>query len=228
VVKAGQAQRADHRPGQQPGLDQLVHLQRRRLADATRDQKAEGLVPQPPQRELERGRRARVEPLEVVDGEQDGPRRCQLAEDGADSRGHRAPIDGGRSRIRQEKRNLESAPLGLGQSSDRIFRHRLEQIGERREREPRLRLGRAAGEHAEPALVRKPDDLAPDRRLADPRLALEREHAEPLARRIEEFPGERELTLAPDDAYHGLESCRFFEEGKAVPRRSGRLMRPGA
>ena len=62
----------------------------------------------------------------------------------------------------------------------------------------------AAGEHAEPPLLRKPDDLAPDGRLADPRLALEREHGEPLARRIEKFPGERELTLAPDNAHHAL------------------------
>jgi hypothetical protein len=39
----------------------------------------------------------------------------------------------------------------------------------------------------------------PNRRLADSGLSLDCEHGEPLARRVKEFLGERELALAPDD-----------------------------
>jgi hypothetical protein len=60
-----------------------------------------------------------------------------------------------------------------------------------------------------------PNDLPPDRGLADAGLALEHEHGEVLARRVEEFLGERELALTPDHVYHVPESLRFLHQRKA-------------
>ncbi len=119
-------------------------------------------------------------PQRPEDGESDG--------DGVD----------GYSGLASPERLLESSPLDarkLGES--RVLDGRKE-VGENRERELGLRLGRPRDEHAEASLEGLVDERRPDRRLAHPRLAREQQSAGPLGHVGEEAVRLGDLPLAPD------------------------------
>src|SRR5207237_10139845 len=82
------------------------------------------------------------------------------------------------------------------------------------------------GQDEKRPLFRAPDALAPEGCLADARLALEHEHGEALARRLEEFLGERELPLAPDDVRHAPTLLHSFTKVKVGAAGSRGRSRP--
>src|SRR5207302_3496777 len=96
-----------------------------------------GLAVDPPQRELEHNRRGRVEPLHVIDRDEQWLPGVQDAEKRQQRRRHRTRLGWLVSGFLQEKRNSQRAPLRAGKSSD-LVRDRLEEIRERREREVAL------------------------------------------------------------------------------------------
>ena len=153
---------------------------------------------QPPRREREGLLRRRVEPLDVVDRQQHGAPRRERVQDG-DQRGR------GRSRVRrlvrlsEQERRFERAPLQRRQLALRLLERGADEVGDRRVRELRLALRRARLQHAETARIGSPHRLEPERRLADPRLAVEDERGRTFGRAVEEAPGCGELLLAADD-----------------------------
>jgi hypothetical protein len=83
-----------------------------------------------------------------------------------------------------------------------------EQVGHGRERELRLGRGRPAPENQRPSLLRPPARLAPERCLADPRVALEHQGGESSARRVEEGLDLEQLRFAANDPRrHGGRNC---------------------
>ena len=119
-------------------------------------EQADRLAVEPPERVTQRARRGGVEPLGVVDGEDDRPRRGEPAQ----RRQHGAPADG-----RLELRVVRRRPHA------RV----LEEVDEAAERERRLLLGGPREQHAELPLPAALDRVEPERRLADAGLAADQQ-----------------------------------------------------
>src|SRR6266540_3290469 len=80
-------------------FEELVHLQRGRLGESARGEEADPFGSQPAKDELERSCRGRVEPLDVVDGDENGSFRGELGEERPDGRGDRALVGYGVARV---------------------------------------------------------------------------------------------------------------------------------
>ena len=105
-------------------------------------------------------------------------------------------------RLRAQQRDLERLALHLRNRPVELLRHACQQVGEPGERELRLGLGRPRCQHRRAPGARARDRLVPDRGLADPGLADDREDGVAIGAPIEERLDRRELGLAPDDAGH--------------------------
>ncbi len=113
------------------------------LGRPPREEKADRAPIEPPQGERERTRRGRVEPLNVVDGDQDRSAFAQKLQDVAHCNGKRAVIDRITRRLLSEKRHLERVPSRRQERRQRVVVYDiLEQIHEPNVSEGMLRLGR--------------------------------------------------------------------------------------
>ena len=113
------------------------------LGRPPREEKADRAPIEPPQGERERTRRRRVEPLNVVDGDQDRSAFAQKLQDVAHCNGKRAVIDRITRRLLLEKRHLERVPSRRQERRERVVVYDiLEQIHEPNVSEGMLRLGR--------------------------------------------------------------------------------------
>jgi hypothetical protein len=199
-VQRGDRERPELEPLQAPRMsDAVEHVRVRR---AQREERPDRLVRQPPERELDRSRRRRVEPLDVVDREHDLPGRGQLAEEREHRRSDQAPLRGTVG-LDAEQRDVERVALRARKGGQRLLGDRRHEVGEPGEREPRLRLCRARHEHRGAAPARPPNGLGPERRLADPRLADDRKRAGAAVAVDQERLDDRELGLPSDDRRHG-------------------------
>ena len=156
---------------------------------------------QAPQRELERRRRRTIEPVEVVDGDDDGPLVGELPDEREEG-GPQHPGSWRPPRLRSQQRHLERLALHVRNRRVELLRQARQQIGEPGEREPRLGLGRPRCQHRRAPGARTRDRLVPDRGLADPGLADDREDGVAIRAPLEERLDRCELGLAPDDARH--------------------------
>ena len=85
-MDGAEAERADRQPVDAVRPDCPLELRRlRSFAEATGEQEKDGLLVQPPQREIECTRRGSVEPLDVVDGEYDRRLRSESLQDRSNS-----------------------------------------------------------------------------------------------------------------------------------------------
>ena len=172
------AERADAQPvdvDRHEPLGQAPSQPRRRLA-ACREQNGERLLVEACEDEPESGGRRGVEPLEIVDGEAELPVADEEIERGAERRGHgalvrRSPL------LAQEQGGLERPPLDRRQLGEDVVDDAPEEVAQAGVREPGLGLGRPAREDAVAARPRGVDPCEPERRLADPRLAVEEQRA---------------------------------------------------
>ena len=145
---------------------------------ANGEQRADALVTQPTEREQERPRRRSIEPLEVVDRDEDRRVRCERREDCRGRRGRpRAARQHCRRRILRSAAPLSSARRrSVAQRRQQLVGHdRAEQLGDPGEGEDSLGLDRAVREDAAAACARALESRLPERRLADPRLPREHE-----------------------------------------------------
>jgi hypothetical protein len=140
-----------------------------------------GSALQATQCELERARRRPIEQLHVIQCHQHGvgggKRRDERNHAGSD----RAGIGRGAPGLQPQQRHLQPAPLWFRQHRKRFLLDRREQIAETRERQSRLRVRRATRQDSIAVTVGLRDRLAPDRRLADPRLSLDHQQPKALA-----------------------------------------------
>jgi hypothetical protein len=84
-------------------------------------------------REAERARRRRIEPLDVVHSKHQRSSRCQQVNSARKREGGGALVRWDRGRLLQEKRDLERVPLRAGESGEHLSEARVEQVGERSE-----------------------------------------------------------------------------------------------
>jgi hypothetical protein len=199
----------DRERPQLDALDPEVALERRdrrsgKLRRAHREEAQHRLLVEPAQRELDHRRRRSIEPVEVVDRAHDlrfaGERPQKREESSADD----APLGRPCGRGAQE-RGIEAHPLRLGQSREELVRHVGEQIRERREGEPGFRLGRPGDQHSRALRTSVLDRRQPQGRLADSRLADDRDRTRSLG--TQEGLDGPQLRFAPDQARHDQSMC---------------------
>ena len=145
------------------------------VGEAAREQDRERRV-QAPKSERERTRRRGVEPLDVVDGEQQrfvGGQHRERASHGDTERARIDPIRG----FLDEEGHLERTPPRRRKRWQDVIEDVLEQVAEAREREAAIGLGRSRFENAAAAPGRILHPRTPQGGLPDPCLALEDQDA---------------------------------------------------
>ena len=196
----------DRADAERPDGQSLDHsgkrrLERRRRLAAAGEEDPDRLAVEPPQREREHIRRRRIEPLDVVDREQ------QRAAGG--QRDERVVHPD-----RERARICRDVPLGIEQQR-RLERptpwrreHRQhfgggfpEQVAEPGVRESLLGLGGPRGKHTEPSLARRLRPGQPERRLADARLAFEHEGGGTFRGPLDEVEQGGEFLVSSDDVH---------------------------
>jgi len=208
------AQRADGQLHHGAGRERLLEVGRLApLHPPTGEQEEDG-VAQAPGRERESAPRRAVEPLDVVDRNEDGRLPGEDLEAVPDGDAQSARIDV-RLRVVEEERRLERLAPGRGEHGDDVSEGMLEQVAESREGEPRLGLGRTRDQHAIPTRACQRDPRQPEGRLSDPRLALEHEGVRALHVALHEVAERRELRLpSHDPARHMGNDCADGRPGQ--------------
>ena len=181
LVDRADAERPDANTGDAVRLERVLDGGRLLcLAEPSRPDQEDVGVRQPAERESQRARRRCIEPLEVVDRDHE-PVLGEQVQGASNRHAERTRVDRATSRILDEECDLERpAPRGA-QSGQDVVESVFEQIAETGVSECALRLGRPRREDAQPPPARGFDDLAPERRLADPGFALQRNRAESSA-----------------------------------------------
>ena len=216
----------DRAPG--PGGEQLARGARRQAlerelveprvvergghARAHRDDHDDRVGQQPPGGEQQRGGRRPVEPLGVVDEHDDGPLLGDRAEHAEGGRADQVPLR--RRVVGEPERRAQRGGLRARQPLDRV-QHRPQQLVQPGPRELELGVDPARAQHERAAGGRR--RVLEQRRLADPGLAADHQHAagSPAPAR-EELLDPRPLCLAPDE-----HPCtRADQEWPAMSRRS--------
>jgi hypothetical protein len=182
-------------------------------AAAPSEQQPDWLATQPPRRERERAGRGRVQPLHVVDRQQDRSRAGQPP-DHVEQRHRHGPLVGATLDLLQQERGTQCPPLRHGEVDDGVAGHSLQQVAQRAEREPRLGLGRAGPRDPDRGLARHRDAGAPEGGLADPRRALEqqgggavRDRGDEPAQQVQAMPGMGPGGEADGDSSAGQRVC---------------------
>jgi hypothetical protein len=156
------------------------------------------LVREPPEHEEERLRGRSIEPVEVVDCDEDrrvGRERLEDVEDGeADCARVHVTVAAGSF---EQERSFERASAGFVERLQHVGHHRAQQLADPCEGEDGFGLDRAVREHLRSAYRRSMQPGLPERRLADSRLAREHEHRRRGRRALEEVLQRPQLVLAP-------------------------------
>ena len=165
--------------------------------DAPRHDERQRLVSEAPSSVGEGRPRGRVEPLDVVDCDRDGPAPRQDLKRCEERRRNSPLVRWVPAGILEEERDLERAPLRRGKLGERLLANAGQEISDARECQDCLGLRGACQKHAKPASFRGLCCDAPNRGLADPGLALEQQRSGRWS--VEEGPDLLELIVAADD-----------------------------
>jgi hypothetical protein len=177
-----EAQRAEREPLEWKGA---LELGRQDAVDASArafgHQHAEPNVGQATKSEGERGGARRVEPLDVVDGDEQRTLPNERAQRREERDCDRAPVGRWPASVLEQERDCQRPSLHRRQTGDDIMRLG-EQIREHGERQPPFGFGRPRKEYVELALTRRRDCSVPHSRLADARVAVQQERRSSVVR----------------------------------------------
>ena len=179
-------------------VERAIEVQRRLVVAgaAAREQQSRRLVAQSPHDELEHRPRRLVEPLDVVDGHEHGGGCAELVQHSQDCAADRAFVGGLPVSLLEQQRHFERVALGGGQRRQRVVEYPVEQVGDARERQLRFGQCRRAAQHALSFIDGQRDAVAPQRRLADARIAFDHERAHRRVAR-QELAQDRLFSIAP-------------------------------
>ena len=204
------AHQAVQRTGAEPGDRHSLHVLEARndvveVSLATRKQEHNRIRPESPRCKADHRCRRRIEPLDVVDDDEQRAARRDEPQDAVRRDTERASIRRGRA-ILEEKGDAKSACLRLGKLRQRVLQQRLEEVPDRGKRELGLRLDRTRCERLEPALASEFGRDRTQRGLPDTGRALQQEcRAAAGVGPLEERVDRRELAVAA----HDLEGARL-------------------
>ena len=150
-------------------------LERRLALRACREEKAHRDAVEAARRVGERVGGRAVEPLDVVDRDEDGLPGGERAEGAQEADRDRRALGRGARRRRPKQRDLERVQLRGREATELGRCDPVEQVDQRRERVLGLGIGGSRREHAKTAIPRSVDARLPERRLADAGAADEHE-----------------------------------------------------
>lgn len=142
--------------------------------------------------------RRRVEPLDVVHCDEERLRASEEAERPDEGRRERVRLRRLRSRLLQEQRDREGAPLRRRKLGQHLLGGIADEVAKRGKGDLSVRPGRAGREHTQPARPRELDPFRPHLGLADPRRAEEEEAARTMLEPSQHFMDRIELGVSSD------------------------------
>ena len=189
----------------------------RHRAVAGGEQDRHGVGLEPAGGEQEGVGRAPIEPLGVVDHDQQRRLGAQLGEEAQRAGADQEPA--GRRALGQAERRAQRRGLGAGQAVEAV-EERVQQQVEGPEGQLGLRLDPDASQHPHP--TRRPDGVVEQRRLPDPGVAPQHQRpAAPLPGRGEQAVDRRLLVLTSHELGQRPSSISAPGEGSSLPRRVG-------
>jgi hypothetical protein len=160
---------------------------------------AYGLIVQPTEGECDGVPGRRVEPLSVVDGEDDWPLTRKQAHGAEKCRPDRVPVDGDIRLALEKERGCKRSPLWFRKLRENGVDRVPEEITQACERELGIGAGRPRPQHEQLGASPETHTFAPDTCLSDPRLALEEEGASSVRNPVEEHLHGLDLGRPADD-----------------------------
>jgi len=216
-VERADAERSHRQPLDALRAERVLQLRRLGAVDAPSGEQHEHTArSEPSHGERKCAQRGGVEPLHVVDGNEDRLPFAEKLQHVVHRHGERAAIDRAVCLLAEE-RDLECPPPRRRQLGSDVVEDAVEQIAQPHVSQAALGLGRPRRENAHPPSARVLDPRKPERRLANPRLALEHERNRAFAflRPIDEGADRGEFLLPPDDlARHSGRTDRDRGSGK--------------
>jgi hypothetical protein len=152
----------------------------------------------PPHGKVQHAGRWRVQPLQVVDRDQERLVRCQLQQGAADRRRQRAWVARRAVGVAAQQRDLQRLPLRRRQAREEIVGKPGQQVGERRQRQLGLALGGAAAQDGVVACRGTLGGGLPQRGLADARAALQHQRRRARRHAVEETLDGCKLAVAAE------------------------------
>jgi hypothetical protein len=168
-----------------------------RAPGTLRDQEADVGVLEPPGGEHERVGGRSIQPLDVVDGNDEGLGGGQRTQRAQQAGRDGARLEARADRLGPQERHLQRLALRSSETGQRSHVDVLQQIGEGSERQLRLGVARTRGEDTQPPAPRGVDSGLPQGRLADAGFAAEEERAR-MATAVKECFEPGKLRLAAD------------------------------
>ena len=170
-----------------------------RIHDPTGKQGQDRGAVKPAERKRQGTGRRTVQPLDVVDRDENGRPRRQMIEHVAHGHGKRAVVHDVAGRLLSQQRDLERAPSRRRERREKVVRDILKQVTQAGMCKNTLGLGGPRRDNSVASIPSCPDGRQPQRRLSDSGLALEHDCGRPIGRTVEERPDPTELLLATKD-----------------------------
>ena len=171
-----------------------------RVGGPLRDEESNALIRETPGGKAEDALARRVEPLEIVDGDEDRARACERAQCAKECNGHRAGLRRPALGLDDQERDFERPTLRRRQQRAHVLQKRIEEISDAGERKLRLGLGGTGDEEPKRAFAASLDARLPEGRLADPGLARQDDPGRPVpVRNRREERDDRVFLLVPSD-----------------------------
>src|SRR5919106_6088870 len=193
--------RADDEPCHAVRVQSGLELNARFFARlrASREEEADRFVAQSPGRECEGIGRRCVEPLRIVDRQDQRSLLGEHSQSTEDAERDRSALQPSRLRSSSQQRNFEGLALRVGKPPERSVWHVSEEITERGERQRDLGFDWPAREHLQSPLTGFGDAFPPERRIPDPDLTFDEQRDRSAWNCLQEVVNRIDLRLAPYD-----------------------------
>ena len=173
-----------------------IEIETRAAGQESRDTDIE-----PAEGETDAGPGRRICPLNIVDRDKGDAVARGLAQEIRERSSHNALVENAAVRLFEQQCDAQRPPLRFGESADLVVDTRQE-VAQCCEGEFLLRFRGLCTQHPEAVVLCIRRCPTPQRRLADPRLALQNQRASAAGPGLEKFVDRSDLELAPEDPGH--------------------------
>ena len=199
-MERADAERAHSQPLDAVCSERPLELRRLRVVgQAAGEQDENPIHAEASQGKRKRARRRPIEPLDVVDGDQNRLSFTESVQHVPHGDGECAVVDGIFRRLLAEHGDLECAPPRRRQRGQRLLDDVLEEVAQTNVGKVALSLGRSRRENPQACRARVLDARKPERRLPDARLALQHECGRPRVRSVDESVDRSKFLFPADD-----------------------------
>ena len=173
-----------------PSHKPFVRLRPQRpvTAGSPRQQQADPLLANAPQRKRQHPGRGAVQPLLIVDRDHNRRFSREISQHAEKSARQRIQTLRRLGQVAEKQRRAQRPPLRIRQALQRLSRETVKQIAESRERKRRVRLTRRRHQHPITLAPCTLHRIEPDGRLPDPGGSLDRDPDRPSRRKRQQLP----------------------------------------